>query len=187
MYSRTRKSLVGAFLVAAVAAVGATPAGAAKGGTDRPFLSSATGTNTFQDFQAGECGPPTGSGSDLSFVCDQSIELDFIGTHLGRSTYTSTGTITFFVFQGCSTPSVPAGIRFASSQVASIVAANGDTLTAQVNTTGCGDGVNPAEPSGTFNIVGGTGRFAEATGSGILNGVALGSSLSNEWVGTISY
>ena len=188
MNSFTGKLLIGA-LVVATSALGATSANAAKGGIDRPMKATATGMNTIADFAAGECGFPIdlGDGRGPRLVCDQTIDLDFKGTHVGRSGYTSTGSITLFLAEGCLTSSSTLGVVFESSQTGTIVAANGDTLTAQLENRGCGDGITQAEPTGTFSIIGGTGRFEGATGSGTVNGVALGSSLSNEWAGTISY
>ena len=76
---------------------------------------------------------------------------------------------------------------FESSQTQTIVAANGDELTVDTNVAGCADGETAAEPVGTYEITGGTGRFAAATGTGDVVAVALGTSLSNNWTGTISY
>ena len=168
----------------AATAISATPADAAKGGTDRPFSASGAGTNIIADFpdcdaSFGERGP--------QFDCDQTIELDFNGTHLGKSTYSAVGTIVLYVEEFCSTPSSGPGITFESSTAGTIVAANGDALTADVAVSGCADGVTAALPSGTYTITGGTGRFAGATGDGTVEAVAEGGALSNEWAGTISY
>ena len=119
--------------------------------------------------------------------CDQTIELDRVGTHLGRSTSSGVGAITLYIAEQCTTPSGGPGTPFESYQAVTIVAANGDQLTANSNVSGCGDGVTVAEPVGTYTITGGTGRFEGATGTGIVAAVALGISLSNTWTGTISY
>ena len=178
----TGKLLVGA-LVVAVAAIGATPAGAAKDGTDRPFKAGGTGTNIIQPPEDCAFVPTPGV-----LVCDQAIELDFNGTHIGKSNYTGAGSITLYIFEPpCTTAGGGDGVPFESSVAVTIVAANGDELTADTNVTGCGDGITLAEPVGTYEITGGTGRFAGATGTGDLDGAALGTSLSNNWIGTISY
>jgi hypothetical protein len=182
----TEKLLVGA-LVVAVAAIGATPAGAAKGGTDRPLTVSGSGTNLFEappvecDFAITDRGP--------ALVCDQFIELDVKGTHLGKSTYSGEGELTIYVdpAEACTTPDGLPGATFDSVQTVTIVAANGDQLTADTVVSGCGDGVGLAEPAGAYEITGGTGRFAGATGHGTVEGVAIGTSLSSTWIGTISY
>ena len=190
----TRKLLVGA-LVVAVTAIGATPADAAKGGTDRPFSATGAGTNIIAEipppppapFPPGACVPSFDDGRGLQFDCDQTIELDFKGTHLGKSTYTAVGIIVLYFEEGCLTPGGGFGITFESSTAGTIVAANGDALTADVAVSGCADGETAALPSGTYTITGGTGRFADATGEGTVEAVAEGGALSNEWAGTISY
>ena len=189
----TRKLLVGALVVAATA-IGATPADAAKGGTDRPFSATGAGTNIIAEippppptpFPPGACVPSVGE-RGLQFDCDQTIELDFKGTHLGKSTYTAVGIIVLYFDEGCLTPGGGFGITFESSTAGTIVAANGDALTADVAVSGCADGVTAALPSGIYTITGGTGRFADATGEGTVEAVAEGGALSNKWAGTISY
>jgi hypothetical protein len=189
----TRRLVVGALIVSA-AAIGASPADAAKGGTDRPFSATGAGTNIIAEippppptpFPPGACVPSFGE-RGLQFDCDQTIELDFKGTHLGKSTYTAVGTIVLYVDEGCFTPGGGFGITFESSTAGTIIAANGDALTADVAVSGCGDGETVALPSGTYTITGGTGRFADATGEGTVEAVADGEALSNKWAGTISY
>lgn len=181
----TGKLLVGA-LVVAVAAIGATPALAAKGGTDRPFTAGGSGTNIIETI--GDCDFVPDAALGPALVCDQAVELDFAGTHIGRSAYAGVGLITLYVFSpSCITPGGGSGVVFESFLAVTIVAANGDELAADTNVSGCGDGETLAEPAGTFTITGGTGRFATATGTGDLVGEAIGSLLSNNWTGTISY
>ena len=126
----------------------------------------------------------------------RTIEVDpFIGTHMGRSTNTSYGFLTLNFDRPCITPSDTEGVEFESIQYVTIVAANGDELTATTEVSGCGDGETPAEPVGTYTITGGTGRFEHgATGSGDLasdvgpiDPESGASTLSTNWTGTISY
>jgi hypothetical protein len=173
----TQRLLLGA-LVAGATIVASAPVHAAKGGTDRPFSASGNGTGII-DFP--------GCIGGLVLECDQTIELDFIGTHLGRSTNSSVGKIYIHLDQPCPTPAGTTGFLFESFQAVTIVAANGDELTADTTVSGCGDGVTVAYPSGEYTITGGTGRFADASGEGRIEVVSLETSLSNEWTGTISY
>ena len=176
------KPLVGILVVAATA-IAATPATAAEGGTDRPFLAAGTGTNIVEPF--GQCDVVIDARPRVE--CDQKIELDFKGTHLGKGTNTSVGVLSVYLYEPCITPGGGPGLRFESFQAVTIVAANGDAITADTNVSGCSDGVTGSEPAGNYTITGGTGRFAGASGSGTIDAEALGASLSNEWVGTISY
>lgn len=177
----TRRLLVGILVVAATA-ISATPAAAAEGGTDRPFSASGVGTNMIEPIQ--DCDASNGG---LQFDCDQLIELDFNGTHLGNGTYSAVGTIVLYFLQPCVMPEGGGGITFVSSTAGTIVAANGDELYADVAVTGCADGQSAAFPSGFYTITGGTGRFADATGGGTVEAVADAGALSNMWAGTISY
>jgi len=185
----TRTLLVSALIVA-VAAISVAPAGAAKKGTDRPFKASGDGFVAAVPFEFCEW-----NDNFSVAVCDQIIEVDpFIGTHMGRSTNTSEGFLTLYFEEGCTTPNGTPGVRFESFQAATLVAANGDELTADTNVEGCGNGESRAEPVGTYSITGGTGRFEHATGSGDLasdvgpiDPESGASTVSANWTGTISY
>lgn len=173
-------------LIAGLSAVdvGGRTVQAAEGGTDRPFAAAGTGTGVFEPIE--ECDLViTARGPALE--CDQVLELDFVATHLGASTYSSAGVLVLYIAEQCVTPSGGPGVPFKSSQVGAIVVANGDALTTENSVSGCGDGETLSEPAGTYTITGGTGRFAGAFGTGTVEAVALGTSLSNKWVGTISY
>ncbi|MEK6252872.1 MAG: hypothetical protein AABM43_13280 [Actinomycetota bacterium] len=155
-------------MVLAVAAI--SPAGAlgkAKG-TDRPLSSTSTGTVVLD--------LATGAGT-----AETSGQL----SHLGR--ITSTVDVTSFTLTGPDT--------FSFTGTATDVAANGDKLF----TTGAATGT--LTPTGTetttvFTITGGTGRFADASGTGTLRtvgvtvstvGSIITSTLTNTSEGQISY
>ena len=190
---RLTRTLLVSVLIVAVAAISVAPAGAAKKGTDRPFKASGDGFVTAAPFEDCEFDVDPILGGVL--VCVQDIEVDpFIGTHIGRSTNTSDGFLTLYLDQGCITPSGTFGVEFVSIQFVTIVAANGDELYVDTEVSGCGDGETPAEPSGTYTITEGTGRFLGATGSGALasdvgpiDPTSGASTLSTNWYGTISY
>jgi hypothetical protein len=80
-------------------------------------------------------------------------------THLGLATLTGTATvhITF-------TPCDGGGVLTTFTQTATLVAANGDTLTLRGSGTACAANGH-AIGSGDLTITGGTGRFAGATGN----------------------
>jgi hypothetical protein len=180
----TRTLLVGALVVAA-AAITVAPAGAAAGGTDRPFKSTANGTLLLlDDPMMGECDFVSPS----FLVCGQELSTDFIGTHLGRSTSTGMGELTIDLSQFCTTPGGnPEGFPIDSVMPVTTVAANGDELYAVTTVSSCVDGIGVTEPTGTYEITGGTGRFHGATGSGDIASSVLGSSISTTWTGTITY
>ena len=185
MKTVTGTLLVSALLVAATA-IGATTAAAAEKGTDRPFTMNGSGTNIVGSIPDGECvfmltarGP--------TYQCDQQIELDVIGTHIGRGSYSGVGAVMVYLGESCITPSGGPGFRFESNVTVSIIAANGDVLNADTSVSGCSDGITGSEPVGTYTFTGGTGRFADASGTGTIPAVAVGTSLTNTWAGTISY
>jgi hypothetical protein len=180
----TTALLIGACVVA-VAAVSSAPAGAAEGGTDRPYTASGDGINVVD---VASCRPVADG-----LECDQEIYQTVIGTHIGLSTRATTGTITldFDAAGSCTGPAGPPqfGVPFLSIQDGTITAANGDQLFYDETVTGCyvAEGID-AQPSGTYTIEGGTGRFDGATGAGTLAGATFGvAGLTTEWTGTISY
>ena len=128
-------------LILAVLAVAATftagPALAAAKGTDRPLRGTSTSTTTV-DVVTGT-GSTVGGSGQLS--------------HLGRFSFTND--ITSFTLTGNTTALTFTGI---------IVAANGD----EIHTTGTGTGTLTAtgsEFTAVSTAVGGTGRFADASGT----------------------
>lgn len=136
----------------------------------RPFTGSMTGITTFVP----DASCPIGLRTDTAATGTAS--------HLGKFTYTSSH---------CS------GVTFAGEQT--MVAANGDKLFADYQSTG--PPVFPPTEVGTvyavrtaFTITGGTGRFADATGGGLMTahltfmgfGVPVWP-VTFEWSGTIGY
>jgi hypothetical protein len=165
MKSRAR---VAVFLVAmlAVAALGMGVASAAAHGTNRPFTGSGTLT-----------GPSSPNG-------DYHVTGSSIQSHLGRSSVDVVGNY------------------LTGQSVATVTAANGDTYTSMlVSANPFPSNICPVIPTDLFNapydvgqsIIGGTGRFAGASGSLRTTGcfgvdattLALTITFTN--VGTISY
>ena len=141
MKRRTLLVLMG-LLALAVVAPGA--ALAKKGGTDRPWKGKGSGTTTF------------------SVATFPSVPGSTEGTarfsHLGKTSYTSTFTVTF---------TGPGTFNLTGTQT--LVAANGDTLTLSFTGTGTITGAfgpgQTSETMVTWNVTGGTGRFDDASGS----------------------
>ena len=132
-------------LVLAVAAISPAATLGAANGTDRPVTGTSTGTVVID--------LATGAGSG-----ETSGQL----SHLGR--ITSTVDVTSFTLTGPDT--------FSFTGAATDVTANGDKLF----TTGAATGT--MTPTGTetttvFTITGGTGRFADASGTGTLRTVGV--------------
>jgi hypothetical protein len=157
-------------LAAAMVTILATPAAIQASPSTRPFTGSMSGTATFV--------PDSG--------CLLGLRTDTAATgrasHIGRFTYTSSH---------CS------AITFAGAQT--MVAANGDKIFADYESIG--PPVFPPSEIGTvyeiptaFMITGGTGRFADATGGGIMTAhitfMGFGAPvwpITFEWSGTIGY
>jgi hypothetical protein len=89
--------------------------------------------------------------------------------HLGVITWFSDETVQFL---SCSPPSTP-GPAIAVSGHFKILAANGDEIDGEYQTTGF-DTVNGVSVHGGYTFVSGTGRFTNVTGSGVIvaHGVA---------------
>jgi hypothetical protein len=176
----TGKLLVGVLVVAATA-IGSSPA-SAKQEVERPFKATGIGTIEIEVFDDCEFG------DFPDVVCDQVIETVVKATHLGKSANTSVGEATIHVFTQCTTPDGnPDGVLFDVTSTAVIVAANGDELYVNQNVSGCGDGIGLSEPTGTYTITGGTGRFEGATGNGELSAATFDGAFSNTYAGTITY
>ena len=90
--------------------------------------------------------------------------------HLGVITWSSDEVVQFL---SCSPPSPP-GPAIAVSGKFTIVAANGDEIHGEYQTTGTFDPINGVSPRGGYTISSGTGRFTNVTGSGVIaaNGAA---------------
>lgn len=140
MRRRTLLILV-SLLALTVVAPGA--AEAKRGGTDRPWKGSASGTLTFN--LGTTPFPATSAGTGRL-------------SHLGKSTYSQEFTIT---------PAGPTTFSVAGTQT--IVAANGDMLVMTFTGTGELAGVfgvgQTSETTVQLTVTGGTGRFADASGS----------------------
>lgn len=164
-----RRSLLLA-LAAAVVTTLVTAVAVGASPASRPFKGSMSGTVTFVT----DAGCPMGLRSDPAAVGTAS--------HLGEFTYTASH---------CS------GLTFAGEQT--MVAANGDKLFADYESVG--PPVVPPNEVGTvydvpaaFTITGGTGRFADATGGGVMIAhitfMGFGAPVwpsTFEWRGTIGY
>src|ERR1700730_3896039 len=101
----------------------------------------------------------------------------FITAHQGKISWTHLGVITWFSdetvqFLSCSPPSTP-GPAIAVSGHFKILAANGDEIDGEYQTTGF-DTVNGVSVHGGYTFVSGTGRFINVAGSGVIvaHGVA---------------
>ena len=85
-----------------------------------------------------------------------------IASHLGNST--SAGYVVFTA----GSPSCAGGVP--NDNYETLTAANGDTLTIVSHDVACPTGPNQYHGSGDWNVIGGTGRFAGATGQGTFDG-----------------
>jgi hypothetical protein len=158
-----RKLTAALAVVCLITVLGAGAASAARGGTDRPFKCTGTGTFVFD--------PVAGTvTADTVLRC----------THLGLTTSESVG------------PFDPTGAPTVYS--APLLAANGDVLYQTVTTTA--DNISPTGFTyiNAVTIDGGTGRFADASGTASSTGTAVASPTnpllyftSVTTVGTISY
>lgn len=158
-------------LVASVVAILVLAAAAGASPATRPFKGSVSGTVTFVGDP--NCAPPIGIG----------LRTDGAGTgtvsHLGKTTLTSAH-CSAFVFSGLMT----------------LTAANGDELVLAYQSVDGAPG-NVGEVfvvHHTFQFVGGTGRFEDATGGGVMTAYVLFEGFPDpvwpvtwEWKGTIGY
>jgi hypothetical protein len=135
-----RRLLVFTSLLLALAVVTPVSAVAKRGGTDRPLKASGSGTTT----------------ADLATGAATSQGTAHF-SHLGKSTYTLDTT---FTLAGPNT--------FALSGASAVVAANGDQVFSTFTGTGTFTGIGVGETATytiVFTITGGTGRFADASGT----------------------
>ena len=173
-----RRLLLVPAIVCALVVAAPTVGSADQGGTNRPFKStlSTTNTSTVGAFP----GPIQSVSTGTS-----------IATHLGKSSVLQEVTITFPM------PLVPcvttggAGVIINFTGTNTATAANGDQLIASISGTICAVMSGIGAGSGTSTIVGGTGRFADASGSATftttLDNTVSPSRGEAEVVGTISY
>ena len=121
----------------AVAIVATSPAAAAGNQSERPVKGTRTATTTLD--------PTTGAASSTS-----SGQLAHVGRYTGQATSQFLPTsATTFGFAGTAT----------------FTAANGDTLFGTFSGSGAGTSATTSTSTNTFTIIGGTGRFAGASGS----------------------
>ena len=146
-------------MVLAVAALSPAAALGAAKGTDRPM--SGTLTATAHDNLATQT---------------STIDGTFLFTHLGKGTFHEDATLTSVT-----------GNTFTLTGTATYVAANGDKLFATITVTGTFTGSDVVTTVST--ITGGTGRFADASGTfttheRVVFVSIVGSILSNTFTGT---
>ena len=144
--TRKRGMLVVMLIAIGTIGIGANSASAAAG-HQVPFRASYSGTAAFNS--ATGTALFTGTG---------------IASYLGRSTNVNHITVS-------GPASCPGG--FANINVETLTAANGDTLVLTgPHDQACPTGPNAVHGTGDWNVTGGTGRFAGATGQGIFVGGA---------------
>ena len=161
---------------------------AGKKGTDLPFKGKAEGTST--------AATPTDAPVGALAAFTTTSSGDFIGSHLGKGTYTGSSTQTWFLADaGQCADSVYGAV----SGDITLTAANGDTVTAtaQEGSIVCEVGNDRTTYDSTiiYEIDGGTGKFETATGSFTstsshvrpLPPPVRGSDDVGSWEGTISY
>lgn len=158
--------LAGAVL--ALALLGASPALADSGGTNRQFKGTVSGPRVF-DLSTG------------SFVAD----LTGNESHLGRVTQDLTGTV------------IVTGLNsFTVRGTGIVTAANGSKLFTAFSGSGTIDATGGTAGQSAVTVTGGTGRFAGASGEqtdtfsappGSLNGTTLTGPITDSFTGTISY
>ncbi|MDE3083484.1 MAG: hypothetical protein KGJ39_08735, partial [Acidobacteriota bacterium] len=127
---------------------------------NRPFVSAGSGAET-----------PGTPNCQFGTSCTVTITTgSAIGEHLGRGTYSSSLTIywSLAISNGANGYCAPA------SGTGTLVAANGDTLNQSEVGTVCEVGTSsltaPHTFAGTYVNIGGTGRFANAIGEGMITG-----------------
>ncbi|MDH3730937.1 MAG: hypothetical protein OES13_07440 [Acidimicrobiia bacterium] len=180
--NRIAKVLAFSLVVLALAAATATPAAAGRS-VERPYKARTVGTSVVQPIE--EC-----DFTDPPFVkCALENWGTLHATHLGRSTFSNTGTATVNPSVACIDPNGLSGIQLTVSLNGVTVAADGSELYLHSEQSGCFVDLSvPLETVGTNTIVGGTGRFEGATGthSTVVNGDGTGAIVATG-VGTITY
>jgi hypothetical protein len=138
-----------AVVIATVAAALVLGTGVASA-TERPFSASLAGNASL-------------SGTEDPCVLQNNESATGTGTHLGRFTWASEEFANF-----CANP---AGVAVVGSFV--ITTANGDLVYGVYTTLGEFDAAGNLIIHGTYEIDGGTGRFADATGSGDVDAIGF--------------
>jgi hypothetical protein len=115
------------------------------------------------------------------YTSETTVQFDGAGTatHLGQVTDHGLAVLSAPV------PGCPGGaLGLPSDHIETITAANGDTLVLRLTSFACPSGPNSVRCSGTWIVIDGTGRFADASGSGRCEGGAdFG---SNTFAGTLT-
>lgn len=149
-----------------------------KGGADRPFSASGSGVTT---------NPGTPGCQFTAAGCTTTSAGTLQGSHIGRSTFTSTSTILW----ASATSNGQGGFCAPASSSTLITAANGDQISLQGSGTVCEvgkTGVNvPHTFDGTFAVTGGTGRFANASGKGTFAVSEDAGAFTVQYGGSLSY
>lgn len=119
-------------------------------------------------------------------VPDASCPSGFSGTLTGSGTATHLGAVTINA-PHCAMPTRGGSVAISRGEI-TFTAANGDTLTADFMGT-----ISPFPGDletntfvGNFVITGGTGRFANAEGDGLLSGTLSGSLATRSYTGSIT-
>ena len=123
-----------------------------------------------------------------------------MGTHLGTASFTGDTVLTIVGTPCFGRDGTSVGLLFTGIQGGTYVASDGSGLGFVLTFTGCleftqqtGQGFGTADADGTQLIVGGTGRFAGATGSATFTvtadlGAAPGTTIfTNSAIGTITF
>jgi hypothetical protein len=171
----------------AAAAIGAAAVLAAAAG---PALAGPTPTRGFASHGSGTETSLSAPGCQNTGTHDCTVATNGTAntTHMGVGPYVSDLTIHW----GSATSNGDGGYCAPADGTSTITGVNGDTITEDVSGMVCEVGPTsltaPHTFTGTFTITGGTGRFADATGSGTVTGGDDGfGNSSYQESGTISY
>ena len=134
---------------------------------ERPFMAAWTGNANLSE-------------TEIPWIMRNDETGEGEATHLGRFTWASVEFVDFSNFP----PRVAVKARF------TMTAADGDRLCGRYKTVGLANEDGNLDILGVFRFIGGTGRFADATGGGQLKATAFfapGLPFEGEFSGTIDY
>jgi len=167
-------------LIVALVAFAAAPA-AAQGSDQRPYKSTDVGTAVI-----GDCIPAPDVNA-FAVRCPVETVGSGIATHLGLLSSTSEGTGLIDPLNGCEVLDGSPGITVTTAGSFVFTAANGDELHGDFANTLC-FGATDSAINGTQTFIGGTGRFADATGTTLTFGTSFTDGTFNlTAVGTVGY